>query len=355
MRLRQYLAWNTAGVEDVPADEEQDIAAVADLVNTAQKTAFDQHRHVYTGTHQRSQGFVKGVFIVPDDLAPHLKQGELFVKGGQYPAACRYSTETPDVSISDTIPQPRGFAFKLFDVHGDFFDAGKDSLTQDFELNSAPVIELATAKVAREILEIRSNAGGDREKLYKMYEQRDDAQLQKARDQLPNKHLASIRQYSQAAFRFGDYVMKFSLVPDTETQSKLYEWNVKPHDPRDIHHRWLGDFHREHDAQYLFEVQMLENLEEQPVEYAGQEWDEEKYPWQTIATLKIPKQDSFNYARKRFWEDHMRLDPWHGLKAYQPLGSSNRLRRYVYQRSSALRREMNGCKEIRVKSIDEIP
>ncbi|QIW97011.1 hypothetical protein AMS68_002529 [Peltaster fructicola] len=355
LSTRTYLRWDSPGVENVPADEDADIHAVADMVNEVQKQAFDTHRHVYTGTHQRSQGLVKGTFTVPDNLPAYLKQGELFTKGGTYPAAARYSTETPDVSISDTIPQPRGFAIKLFNVHGDFFEAGKEYPTQDLEFNSAPVIELADAKTTREVLEIRSQAAGDKDKLYKLYEKRDDTELQKARDKLPNQHLASFRQYSQSAFRFGEYVMKFSLLPNTETQNKLANETVKPTDGSDILHRWLGDFHRNHDAEYLFQVQLLENLKDQPVEYSGTEWDEEKYPWQTVATLKIPKQESFNYERKAFWEDHMRLDPWHGLKAYQPLGGSNRLRRYVYQRSSALRREMNGRKEIGVKSIDEIP
>ncbi|KAK3053986.1 hypothetical protein LTS18_012053, partial [Coniosporium uncinatum] len=108
-------------------------------------------------------------------------------------------------------------------------------------------------------------------------------------------------------------------------------------------------------GRYLFQVQLCENLEDQPVEYAGKIWDEEKYPWQTVATLKIPKQESWLMKRKSFWEDHLRVDPWHGLKSFQPLGSSNRLRRVVYPASSGLRRELNGKDEINAKSIDEIP
>ena len=60
---------------------------------------------------------------------------------------------------------------------------------------------------------------------------------------------------------------------------------------------------------------------------AGKVWDPEKYPWQTVAKLVVPKQDSFNYELKSFWEDHIRVDPWHGLKTLQPLGGPNRLRR----------------------------
>jgi hypothetical protein len=43
------------------------------------------------------------------------------------------------------------------------------------------------------------------------------------------------------------------------------------------------------------------------------------------------------------------------LKAYQPLGGPNRLRKVVYPASSKLRRKMNGRKEVHVTSVDDIP
>lgn len=78
-------------------------------------------------------------------------------------------------------------------------------------------------------------------------------------------------------------------------------------------------------------------------------------PWQTVARLKIPKQDSFSYALKNFWEDRLRVDPWMGLKSLEPLGGPNRLRKVVYPASSALRREMNATTEFHIKSLDELP
>lgn len=207
------------------------------------------------------------------------------------------------------------------------FDEGKGFPTHDIEFNSTPVLDLATAKVSREIIDLRIKYGNDPKELYKHLGARDDMELQTARDKVRNTHLESTRQYSQTAYRFGDYVCKYCLVPDSETQKKLYEETVRPEDGSDILHRWLQTFHNTHDASYLIQVQLCENLEDQPVEYAGKVWDPEKYPWQTVARLEIPKQESFNFERKTFWEDHMRVDPWLGLKSFQPLGSPNRLRR----------------------------
>lgn len=233
--------------------------------------------------------------------------------------------------------------------------AGKDIPTQDIEFNSTPALDLADAHTTRDIIDLRIKYGNDQPELYKRLEARKDTDLQKFRDTVRNTHLESTRQYSQTAYRFGDYVCKYCLVPNTETQKKLYEETVKPADGSDILHRWLQNFHKEHDAEYLFQVQLCENLDDQPVEYAGKVWDPEKYPWQTVARLYVPRQDSFNYALKNFWEDRLRVDPWMGLRSFQPLGGPNRLRRIVYPASSKLRRRLNATTELHLKSLDELP
>lgn len=324
---RCYVKWDAEGVEQPPPNEKEDVQAVADMFNDIQRSFFNKTRHCYSGTHARTQGIVKGRFVVSDDLPAHLKQTELFSKGGEYPAACRYSSEPSDPGLDDRMPQPRGFAIKLFNVQGDRFEEGKALTTHDFEFNSTPALDLADAKTTRDIVDLRMKHGNNQPELYRHLECRKDTELQKGRDRIHNTHLESTRQYSQTPYRFGDYVIKFCLVPSTDTQRKLYEEVVKPEDGDDILHRWLQNFHKEHDAEYDFQVQLLENIEEQPVEYAGVAWNAQKYPWQTVAKLYIPKQDSFDYDRKTFWEDHMRVSPWLGLASLQPLGSSNRLRR----------------------------
>lgn len=139
------------------------------------------------GTHARTQGVVKGKLVV-GELPSHLAQS-LFSKPAEFPIAMRYSSEPGDPGLDDRIPQPRGLAMKVFNVQGEMFDAGKDCPTQDIEFNSAPAIELADARTTREIFELRLKYGDDKKELYKHYEARKDANLQKARDQVPNKHL----------------------------------------------------------------------------------------------------------------------------------------------------------------------
>ena len=50
------------------------------------------------GTHARTQGIVKGVLIVPDDLPKHLKQS-MFEHEGEHAVVCRYSSEPGDPGL----------------------------------------------------------------------------------------------------------------------------------------------------------------------------------------------------------------------------------------------------------------
>lgn len=93
---RNYIRWDDKGVEHKPDDEDEDINEVVKQINTIQKVHWNMHRHCFSGTHARTHGIVKGTFVVHDDLPKHLKQGELFAQGGEYPTVCRYSTEPGD-------------------------------------------------------------------------------------------------------------------------------------------------------------------------------------------------------------------------------------------------------------------
>jgi len=184
---RKYIRWDTEGIEKIPPKEAEDIQAVADMINTIQKTHYNRHRHAYGGTHARTQGLVKGELIV-GDLPPHLAQ-DLFSKPGKYPICMRYSSEPGDPALDDRIPQPRGLGIKVFNVQGEMFDEGKDYPTQDIEFNSIPALDLADAKTTEEIIDLRIKYGGNKPELYKHLEARKDTALQKGRDQVRNTHL----------------------------------------------------------------------------------------------------------------------------------------------------------------------
>jgi hypothetical protein len=94
-----------------------------------------------------------------------------------------------------------------------------------------------------------------------------------------------------------------------------------------------------------FCAQLLQDLAEQPVDDIGVEWDPEKYPFDAIATIIFPPQDSGILAFRAWWDDRITVNSWHGLEVHRPLGSTNRMRRVVYAESRKLRLRVNGFGE----------
>ncbi|GAC72633.1 hypothetical protein PANT_7c00194 [Moesziomyces antarcticus T-34] len=354
---RTLIRWDDPRVESgAGPDEDALIREVESQINTAQTAVWECHRHAFSGTHVKTQGIVKGHLTVVEGLDTHLYQGLFRTPGSSFPVAMRYSTETTDL-IDDRTPQPRGIGLKVFGAKGDKLRKdGKDPETQDFEFNSCAFLELGNARTCRDIIALRLLHGSNSTQLDGELKKRDDYKVQNARNVAPNIHLVAQRQYSQAAIRYGDYVVKYRLLPTSNEQQALQHKTVAETDKgTTVLKDWLQDYYKTHTATYDFQVQFLENLDEQPIEDVRVEWNQDKYPFVTVAKLEIPPQESFASKRVSFWEDHNRLDVWHGLVEHKPLGSINRLRRGVYKASSAWRHRMNAREEVTVSSIDQIP
>jgi hypothetical protein len=152
-------------------------------------------------------------------------------------------------------------------------------------------------------------------------------------------------------------VAKYALFPTSKLQKDLAnDCQITEDADPEQHSAWLRKYFQEHDAEFDFRVQLLRNTDEQSVEDCSVEWNEEKYPFETVAKLVLPKgQDAFDAQRRVFWEDHMKLNPWYGIDAHRPLGSVNRLRKTLYQRSVAGRNELNACKADVISDVGQIP
>lgn len=53
MSKRHYIRWDAEGVEKIPPNEDEDIQAVADMINAIQKAQWNSHRHCFTGRLER--------------------------------------------------------------------------------------------------------------------------------------------------------------------------------------------------------------------------------------------------------------------------------------------------------------
>lgn len=165
-----------------------------------------------------------------------------------------------------------------------------------------------------------------------------------------------MNEYSQSAYRFGDYVAKFGVFPNGTEQTKLAAYTI-PHDaPINILSQGVRDFHMKHKVTYSFCAQLLQDLAAQPVDDIGLEWDPEKFPFEEIATLEFEPQDSWLPEFRVWWDDRITVNSWHGLEVHRPLGSTNRMRRVVYAESRKLRLRVNGYRDyVEPSSLKEVP
>lgn len=341
--------------EDLETEQPQEDDKIRDIVDALRIThrhAFDARRHAPRDTHAKGHGFLKGTLTVESDLPEELAQS-LFATPGDYPVVMRFATE-PGAMLDDRTPAARGTAIKLIGVNGDKM-AGDGRVTQDFLFNNCAILPLADVTTYREIQQLRAKYRDDPEGLVKAIEARDDAELQKTFERLPNIHLLANAYYSQSAFRFGDHVCKYGLFPNTETQAALADREVTDEDGPGILTEWLESYLAEHDAGFDFAVQLQTDPEAMPIEDASIDWDTELSAYRTVARLHLPRQSPYTPERRVYGDDVLSFDPWAGRADLRPLGSINRVRAKAYRASSKLRHHLNARAEYEPTSIDDIP
>jgi hypothetical protein len=355
----KYVLYDLPEVEPPIENEEGFQRELHEIISRVQRRNLAKHGHGYRGTHVKTQAIVKGTFTVLPDLAPELAQGICSPENAsrEHDVAIRFANE-PSFLQDDREPGPRGLGMTVFDVEGKYLTAeGEKTHRQDLTFNNAPLLELRDVSTAVEIFKIREAHFDHPEEIGEIIKKRPDAKLQMAPSQLPNQHFLSYTMYSQSAYRWGDYVCKYQLVPSSISQSSLASTKKisSTSDPGQ-HRKWLSKYFAENDAEYDFRVQLLQSVKNQSVEDTGMLWDEMAFPFQTVAKVKLPKgQDSFDEARVKFWEDSMKLNVWYGLETMRPLGSVNRLRKNLYKVSSTNRKDMNGIELVYISSINQIP
>jgi len=96
-------------------------------------------------------------------------------------------------------------------------------------------------------------------------------------------------QWSQSAYRHGDNVAKYGVFPLGEAQKKIENEAIKEDDPINCISQFNRVFHMTHKVTYKFCAQMLQNLDEQPVDDIGIEWNEEKYPMEQVRVILNPR------------------------------------------------------------------
>jgi hypothetical protein len=337
-------------VEQPQPDEQTTVTDLNETFDIILERTAEDYGHAVRSVHAKSHGLLEGELTIDSDLPAELAQG-LFAQGGRHKVLIRLSTNAGDI-LPDAIGLPRGLAMKVFDVAGDRLP-GSEGTAQDFVMVNGPVFQAKTAEKFLGNLKLLAKTTDRLEGTKKVVSaalrgvrhafEAVGAEAPAAINSLggaPNVEPLGETYYSATAFRFGDYIAKFSIAPVAPAMTALTGKEIAIEGREDAIREDVRTEMRTLDAEWEFRVQLCRDLEAQPVEDATVLWTS---PFVRVGTIRAAAQDSWSDAHVQQINEETRFSVWTGIAAHQPLGNINRARRDTYRHSADFRARVNGC------------
>ena len=271
----------------------------------------------------RATACVEAEFTVLDTLSAGHRVG-VFATPRTYRCLIRFANAS---SQSDKEKDTRGMAIKVLDVTGENLTPG--ATTQDFVLNSHPVMMVGSTPEFLELLEA-NEAGGFRRAMYFL------GHLKAARIAFASRanhtcHL-DIPYWSTTPYQLGAIAVKYVARPASAARSPLPATLTDAYLQEAIRARLARE-----EAAFELMVQPQIDARRTPIEDASVEWREQDAPYVPVARIRIPVQ-SIDDAGRRARCEEVAFNPWHCLREHRPLGSMNRARREIYHTMAEFRR-----------------
>jgi hypothetical protein len=340
--------------EHAEDDEHETQQKLTETMRKIQETTYkDDGGHALRSVHVKSHGHLRGELRVRDALPSVLAQG-LFAQPGTYPATMRLSTSPGDM-LDDSVSTPRGLALKVLGVKGERLPGSEGDVTQDFVLVNGPAFVKSTAKQFLRTLEMLAATTDKMEgtkKVISAVMRGTEKVVESAGGKSPalislggqpETNLLGETYYSQTPFLYGDYMAKFALAPVSPELMALTNVPLDVNGRPDALREAVSDFFRAHDGEWELRVQLCTDIDAMPLEDAKVAWPEDRSPYIAVARVFVPRQQTWNEALQRRYEDTTAFSPWHGLAAHRPLGSVNRVRQAVYVAAEQFRARRNQC------------
>ena len=351
MSLADPILYSPA-VEEVRPDEAETIQALNATFDTILETTARDYGRAVRAVHAKAHGILRGTLRVQPGLPPELAQG-LFARPGEHAVFMRLSTNAGDI-LPDAISLPRGLALKVLDVRGERLP-GAEGTNQDFIMVNGPVFQSKTTDQflgnLRLLARTTDSLEGTKAVMSTVLRGVNTALtavgLKSPKVQslggAPNADPLGQTYYSVTPFRYGAYIAKFSIAPVAPALLALKDNEIDATGRPDAIRETVQAEMRGIDGCWEFRVQLCRDPDKQPVEDPTVPWDEDEAPFQTVATITVPRQDSWDAARVQAVNEEMGFGVWTGLAAHQPLGNINRGRRETYRHSVAFRAGFNRC------------
>lgn len=274
---------------------------------------------------RKLHGVAYGHFEVVAGLDKKFQQG-VFQEGMRYPTWVRFSSDT--LPTAPDLKSTCGVAMKLFGVEGEKL-LGKGD-TQDFILQNNAVFFVDNAEEMAAF-----TTAGVIDHNYQAYldthPKTNKILMEMAKDEAS---VLTADYWSCLPYKLGEEYVKYKLVPEGQELGGIADQN--DYLAYDLERRLLAG-----EARFKFMVQLRTEPDKMPLDEATVEWPETKDNMIHVATLVLAKQDICARGQADYGQ-HLSFNPWHSLKAHEPVGSLSDARKVTYAASSQARHEANG-------------
>jgi len=350
-------------LETIDSDEQETQNKIIEVMMTGMHKVRENMERSVRISHAKAFGLLKGELVVENNLPRELAQG-LFANPGTYQVLVRLATAPGEINDDSKLNTVRGMAIKVLNVEGPKLP-GHAANTQDFVLdtgkefiNSGPKAFLQTfkpnAEIAPKLSDTVKGAVSDVSRVTNAALNAVGLNSEKL-DFFghPKRHPMAEAYFSQTPYRYGDYLAKLGVLPDTPGLKTLFD---QPYDPEnyDAFREATNDFFRKQPAEFIIVVQLNTGLDKMPIEDAQAKWSEKDSQYQPVARLILPVQTAWDPARDNYFEE-LSFAPVHSLATHRPLGGINRARLVVYKALSDLRHQENNKAVIEPTGTDQIP
>lgn len=350
-------------LETIKPDEGETFQKIIELMSKEMPVTREKYGRDVRTSHAKPYALLKGHLLVPHGLPPEYAQG-LFAQPGRYEVVVRMAAAPGEILDDSKVNATRGMGIKVLQAPGEKL-AGYTGEAHDFVLAPGTVF---TAPNAATFLQIfKPNA----ELAPKLSDTTKGVVSDIARVTNAALHLVGVDSgkldffghakwhpmgeghFSQGPLRYGDYVCKLGVVPDSPAMDAYIEKEMELKSENSLRELALA-FLRENPAEYSVRVQLNTDLEKMPIEDATVVWSEEVQPYHEVARLVLPPQTAWDEAKFAYF-DALSFCPSHTLAAHRPMGSINRARMAVYGAMAAKRLAGNGQTEQTPTSLEQVP
>lgn len=321
-----------------------EVADTKRVVETLSDTILSEYVKGYArrNVHAKANGCVKAELHINKDVQDSNLTKGIFQPGSSYKALVRFSNGSTNGLGDDNDGDTRGMAIKVFGVDGNKLIADpifEDS--QDFILLSHPSFFLNDSRSSAEFFE-RFDAGTIADYLHIPFDIGLDGTITAA--EMLSQHIDNplfTQYYSVTPYQLGS----------VKDQSRVVRYSVRA---------CKSNFDKQSNKTFgknFLRASMQETLQNNSVcmELMLQDrgriggidlnnydnWKEDKFPFTPIAQIIIPSQ-IFDTAEQNSMCEKLSYNPWHSIEDHKPLGVINAMRGMVYEKTSTLRRTMNG-------------